>query len=148
MVESIGFVISLLALLYLFTKKNKGPQQPQKRNERGTTKRREYQEDKLEDPLAKIPHPKILQMVPQKNLQKTKASLPLLLPKKPAKEPQRDFFFIEPQGRNRPAIKPLEKLEKSMVSGPSRGRLAIERLSSKKDLLIYQTIMGKPKGFS
>ena len=163
--EIIGFVISLLALLYLFFKQKSFEHHRQehlKENE-------EFSED---DPLKEFMKAIDKETAAREAAQHLPPPLPHIV-KQPAKPPLSSFedYHLTSQIEKRKLKSTLEnrhlkpkigqRLEERVlpqvtqplhyhvrdieVAGPSKARIALGRLSSRKDLIIYQEIIDKPK---
>jgi outer membrane biosynthesis protein TonB len=171
MVEFIGFIISLLALLYLFIKQN------------SRTERQAHppgyppeEEGKEEDPFKQYLRAIEKEAEAREATQHLPPPLPSLPPKvakKPKKPPPHSLEErrLQSQIEQRHMKSSLEErhlksrfnhheelpgrtlalpanhlhAEEERMVGPSRVQLALRRLSSRRDLIIYQEIVAKPK---
>jgi len=161
MVEMIGFIISLLALFYIFIKQSLSPQQ------RGSATR--YQESrKIEDD----PFTEFLKGIEEKGEGRESVEQRAPPPSKKRGESKKKSFRSVDEHRSRVSnakssleIQPMkskflphEKLpnrilvnpllnvgEKHEQLKPSRAKSVVRRLSHRRDLIIYREIMDKPK---
>ena len=162
--EYIGFFISLLAVIYLYFRQHSAASRPQEH-----PSRRMEQEDGEEDPLAEFIHtmkheakkkpaaPPAPPAVPKqaKPVRKGAASpleqyrLESAVEKRQLKSPLqnrqlkptvREHIGDAPQ-RKPPPLYPSDKTEVR----PSRAEVALKRLAHRRDLVIYQEIIDKPK---
>ncbi len=165
MVEFIGFIISLLALFYLFIKQNS-------RTERQTQPTDDSIEGKEEYPFKQFLREIKKEVEARENVQRLP---PPPSPPKVAKQSKKPRPVLE-EGRlknqieqhrmktsvedrrvksrvhqeeqpGRMVMLPTRHphIEENRIKGPSRVQLALHRLASRKDLIIYQEIIDKPK---
>jgi hypothetical protein len=145
MVEVIGFIISLLALIYIFVKQS---MPPKRRAEPSIEQEEEEMEDPLKDFLRSIERESAArEVVPQRK--------PPPPPKKKKEQKRTQHLSLEErrlasQLESRRLKSSLEerhlyKKEEEKPPESSRAQLAIQRLANRQDMLIYQEIMDKPK---
>jgi type IV secretory pathway VirB10-like protein len=153
MVEIIGFVISLLALLYLFMKQNPAPS-------RRTPAPRDQEEEAVEDeddPFREF----LKEKEATEREAKTEEPLPPPSPPKIAKKPKKpsppslEEYRLASQIEERRLKSALadrqlksrfhHSEERNRNLRPSQAHLAVQHLTSRRDLIIYQEIMNKPK---
>lgn len=154
--EFIGFIISFLALLYLYFKQQSFVQHQQEKAELNQENKAEE-----EDPLKEF-----MKAMKTRELQEVRHMPP---PKPHPKQPKQHRKSVSSPLEEYRISSSLEKrqlksaLEERKLTpkvggrflphhegedqrrGPSRGKLAINRLANRRDLLIYQEIIDKPK---
>lgn len=136
--DIIGFIISLFALVYLFFKQRSLEQQNQE-NE---------WEDKDERAIEKVMKAKERERVARERAQHVPPPLPKVKKfKQPLASPLEEYR-IKSQLETRhlkSAIAPSHHLGEKKKKGLTQVELAVRRLSCRRDLIIYQEIIGKPK---
>lgn len=166
MVETIGFIVSFLSLLYLFTRQNQGVQ-PRDHQDNNLDER------ELDDPFNAFlkslekdeevrERPEPIRLPPpspkKKEFAKKKHSLSLERGRQVNLNDERPFKGVEERKAQHPirsheevsrhSTQPISALpgrEKNENLSISRIESAVQRLGRRRDLLIYQEIMGKPK---
>jgi len=167
MVEFIGFIISLLALLYLFIMQNRSAS-------RGVHSERRQNEELIEDdPFKEFlkvveketlvrevaqhlppPPPKIIKQQPKKKTPSALEDSRLAgqIEKRKLKSPLEDRqlrsrfnHHEELPGRNLPLSANIHRVDEDNIVGPSRVYVALQRLANRRDMIIFQEIIDKPK---
>jgi hypothetical protein len=148
-VEFIGFLISFIAVIFLFFKN---------RYEQKAVEYTESEEEKEENlSLQRIltslqEERETLEIKPQKP-----PSAPPKVEKKPARlknyqmTSQIEQRKIKSRLENRqlkPTVKKPEEAELVVIRPPSRGRLLVNQLPRLANLVVYEAILGKPKGWN
>ena len=158
--EFIGFIISFLALLYLYFKQQSSVQHQQE--QAGQMQEAEIEE---EDPLKEF-----MKEMRKRDREQQEVRRPPPPPKPQLKQPKHQHrknvaspleeYRISSSIEKRQLKSTLE--ERKLIPkvggrflphhegedekrGPSKGKLDINRLANRRDLLIYQEIMDKPK---
>lgn len=164
MVEIIGFIISLLALLYIFIRQTLPSQRPTPQP------RAQHQELIEDDPFKDFmkavekevakrevsqhvpPPPKIKKQKPKKppDIPLEKYQLKSQLKERHLKSTLEERHIKSKLGHHDEVLKPSlpgrhHHAEEKENLKPSRAKLAIQRLNKRQDLIIYQEIISKPK---
>lgn len=166
MVEIIGFIISLLALLYLFVKQNFPTQRPA---ESPRYQNEEFEEDDpfkdfmkaVEKEAASREALQHLPPPPSKAIKKQKKAKPPSLAEyqlisqietRQIKSSLEDRHLTSTfshrenlPGRSLALSVSHRRIEEEKENRSSRVRLAMSRLVNRRDMMIYQEIVGKPK---
>lgn len=170
MVEFIGFVISLLALLYLFIKQNHSSQHPVRASQRPPVESKDEEEDLFQELIKGIEKERAsreaIRHVPPPTPPKTKKET-----RAPQTSQSLKDYQLKSQIENRQLKSSIEerhltskftpheelprrsttltiihpKSDEKVKLRPSRVQLTIERLNKRQDILIYQEVMSRPK---
>lgn len=158
MVEIIGFIISALALFYLFVRQNMPTQQPSSQQRIRVEKDEGsdlYQEflRVLEGENLKKEKIQPKPPSPPKVKKKNKEVVPVILTERHLLSPIEERRLkssveerrIKSSIENRHLISPLSSYETHTEEAQPKVQEILNRLYDRRDLVIYQEIMGKPK---
>lgn len=157
--EYIGFIVSILALLYLFYKQMSSARRQHEHSHSIQLENEEWDEE--DDPLREF---KVAMERKRAAEEKVLKPVPPSLPPKIYKQPKKttlEEYRLTSSLEKRKLKSALEARQQKILDNrneenaaivsqmeerPSRAKIAIQRLSNRRDLIIYQEIMNKPLG--
>lgn len=143
--EYIGLLISILALIFLFIKQQSAPRQ----SEETTPYNPEEEDETLLEFIQKRENA-VKKMKPPSPPQIKSRVKPSLEKHRIESEIEKRRIKSELEARQlKPSVRAAEDLSHLHLDGlkkfPSKAEIALKHLGEKKDLIIYQEIIGKPR---